>query len=159
MKLMRQQCYLWNVWLTWVGLPVLAVVMGVAIGWWAAIFVLVAGVFAQAIYVKIFPYISGLLGYGSVRDQAAKPAPPAKGVTKLTLYTASVCPFCPIVKQRLLDLQRDFRFDLTQIDITFQPGLIKKKGFKSVPILELDGRYLVGNATSAELAEFLSRGV
>jgi len=32
-----------------------------------------------------------------------------------------------------------------------------KKGFKSVPILEFDGRYLVGNATSAELAEFLSR--
>lgn len=157
MKLMRQQCYLWNVWLTWVGLPALAVVMGVAAGWWAAVIVLIGGVFAQLLYVKIFPTISGFLGYGSVKDQAAKQAPASKGVSRITLYTANVCPFCPIVKRRLLDMQRDFRFDLTEIDITFQPGLIRKKGFKSVPILELDGRYLVGNATSAELAEFLSR--
>jgi glutaredoxin len=157
MKVMKQQCFLWNVWLTWVGLPLLAVAMGVVSGWWAAVIVLIAGVLAQVIYVKVFPKISRLLGYGSVEDQPAKPAPPTKEVSRVTLYTASVCPFCPIVKQRLLDLQRDFRFDLTEIDITFQPGLITKKGFKSVPILELDGRYLVGNATSAELAEFLSR--
>jgi hypothetical protein len=36
----------------------LAIGMGVIQGWWAAVFILIVGVFAQVFYIKIFPRIS-----------------------------------------------------------------------------------------------------
>ncbi len=156
MKTMKQQCYLFNVWGTWLGIPALAIVMGVLVGWWAAIFVLIVGVFAQIFYIKIFPKMSRLLGYGSVEDVAAEPVAETEKVSKVTLYTANVCPFCPIVKRRLIELQSKMGFELADVDITFQPGVIREKGFKSVPVVEVEGRYWVGNATSAQLAAFLT---
>jgi glutaredoxin len=156
MKTMKQQCYLFNVWGTWLGIPALAIVMGVLVGWWATIFVLIVGVFAQIFFIKIFPQMSRLLGYGSVEDVAAEPVAQAEKVSKVTLYTANVCPFCPIVKRRLIELQSKMGFQLEDVDITFQPGVIREKGFKSVPVVEVEGRYWVGNATSAQLAAFLT---
>lgn len=154
---MRQECYLWSVWLTWLGLPILAIVMWVAEGWPAGIVVLVAGVLAQIIYIRQFPRLSPLLGYGSVKDVALGSAPEHRRLSRVTLYTANVCPFCPIVRRRLLELQHTLGFDLTEIDITFQPGLAKQKGLRSVPVIEIDGRYWVGNATSADIATFLTK--
>ena len=155
MKEMKQQCYLVNVWLTWLGLPLLAVAMGIYVGWWAVIFILAAGIFAQFLYLRIFPRVSRWLGYGSVEDQTAVPPPGAKTVTKITLYTANVCPFCPIVRQRLTDLQKKMNFVMEEVDVTFRPELVKAKGFRSVPVIEANGRYWVGNATTAQLVKFL----
>jgi len=129
MKPVKQQCYLWSVWLTWIGLPALAIGIGLVRGWWAAVVVLVVGALAQILYVKKFPRVSRWLGYGSVEDVPAGPAPQTKAVSEVTLYTANVCPFCPIVKRRLIRLQRDFGFELEVVDITFQPGLMRNKGF------------------------------
>jgi len=56
------------VWLTWLGLPALAIGMGAIQGWWAFVFILIVGVFGQVFYIKIFPRISKWLGYGSVED-------------------------------------------------------------------------------------------
>ncbi len=153
---MKQQCYLANVWLTWLGLPIIAIAMGVAVKWWAGLFVLVAGIFAQWMYIKVFPSMSRLLGYGSVKDEAASSKPHAPSVPKVTLYTANVCPFCPIVRQRLAELQREMKFALEEVDITFKPELIKAKGFRSVPVVEADGRYWIGNATTAQLVSFFA---
>jgi hypothetical protein len=72
------------------------------------------------------------------------------------LYTANVCPFCPIIKQRLVELQRTFGFELSEVDISFHPGLVKQKGIKSVPAVETDGRLWIGNATTAQLVSFLT---
>ena len=80
----------------------------------------------------------------------------AKGVSKVIVYTANVCPFCPIVKKRLAELQRELDFELEEMDVTFRQDIIKKKGLRSVPVIETDGRYLVGNATTAQLVEFLT---
>jgi glutaredoxin len=66
-----------------------------------------------------------------------------------------VCPFCPIIKRRLTDLRRQFPFELEEIDVTFRPEIIRAKGLRSVPVLEANHRLLVGNATSAQIAEFL----
>ncbi len=156
MKPMKQQCYLWNVWFAWLGLPALAIGMGVVRGWWAAVVVLLVGVFAQILYIRIFPRVSRWLGYGSVEDEAAVSVLHAEAASRVTLYTASVCPFCPIVKRRIIELQRNLRFELVEVDITFQPGLIREKGFRSVPVVEMDGRYWVGNATSAQLVAFFT---
>lgn len=157
MEPMKQQCYLLNVWSTWLGLPALAIVMGVVAGWWAGVVVLLVGVFGQIYYIKIFPRVSRWLGYGSVEDVAAESARQTQTVSRVTLYTASVCPFCPIVERRLIELQRNLTFELVEVDITFQPGLIKEKGIRSVPVIEMDGRYWVGNATSAQLLAFLTK--
>lgn len=154
---MKQECNLGMVWLTWLGLPALAIVMGVIQGWWAAVFILFVGVFAQVIYIKVFPRISRWLGYGSVDDVAIEPTQKIKTSSIVTLYTANVCPFCPIVKQRLNELQSNLGFKLNEVDITFKPNLIKEKGFRAVPVIEVDGEYWVENATSAQLFSFLTK--
>ena len=154
---MKQECNLGMIWLTWLGLPVLAIVMGILQGWWASAFILIVGVFAQIFYIKLFKRLSKLFGYGSVNDVAVESTQKLKTPSIVTLYTANVCPFCPIVKQRLIELQRDLEFKLKEIDITFKPSLIKEKGFRSVPVIELDGNYWVGNATSAQLLSFITK--
>ncbi len=156
MKQVKQECLLVNVWLTWLGVPALAVAMGLFQSWWGGVFVLFAGVLAQILYIKIFPSISKLLGYGSMENVEAIVPPQSKAVSKVILYTANVCPFCPIVKRRLVELQKELGFKLEEMDITFRQEIIKQKGLHSVPVVEADGRYWTGNATTAQLLEFLT---
>jgi len=153
---MKQQCNLVNVWSTWLGLPALAILMGIFSAWWAGVIVLVAGVFAQIYYIKIFPKVSRALGYGSVDDVPVESSKQTRTASKVILYTANVCPFCPIVRGRLKELQRTMGFEFSEVDITFQPGLIRDKGIRSVPVVEINGRYWTGNATTAQLVSFLS---
>lgn len=153
---MEQRCHLAAVWLTWLGLPLLAVVVALRIGVIAAVFVLAVGVAGQVLYIRWFPHISRWVGYGSVADTPAPPATVASPGPRVTLYTANVCPFCPILKRRLEDLQRHRPFQIEEVDVTFRPEIIRAKGLRSVPVLEANGRLLVGNATSAEIAAFLT---
>ena len=111
----------------------------------------------MAFIFSIFPRISKWLGYGSVEDVAIEPTPKIKVSSIVTLNTANVCPFCPIVKQRLIELQSNLDFKLNEVDITFKPNLIKEKGFRSVPVIEMDGEYWFGNATSVQLLSFLTK--
>jgi glutaredoxin len=153
---MEQRCYLAAVWLTWLGLPLLAIVVGVRVGWAAAGAVLLIGVVGQILYVRWFPHISRWMGYGSVADvPSGLPPMPEGQLQRVRLYTANVCPFCPILKRRLAELQRHGPFELEEIDVTFRPDVIRAKGLRSVPVVEANGRLLVGNATSAQLADFL----
>ena len=153
---MEQRCHLAAVWLTWLGLPLLAVVVGVRIGWAAAGAVLLTGILGQVLYVRWFPHVSRWLGYGAVSDVAAGPARESdRRLPRVKLYTASACPFCPIVKRRLAELQRQMSFDVDEVDVTFRPDVVRAKGLRSVPVVEAHGRLLVGNATSAQLADFL----
>jgi glutaredoxin len=152
---MDQRCHIAAVWLTWFGLPLLAVVVGLRVGVVAALVVLGVGIVAQVAYLRWFPYISRWMGYGSVADTPAESLSIAWQVPRVTLYTANVCPFCPIIKRRLAELQRQMRIDVEEVDVTFRPEIIRAKGLRSVPVLEANGRQLVGNATSAQIAEFL----
>ena len=152
----NQRCYLWAVWLTWLGLPALALVLGFLGGWSAAVVVLFVGVVAQVFYVRWFPHISRWVGYGSVSDVPADEASiPKEPIQQVTLYTANVCPFCPIVRRRLVDLRQSFGFALDEVDVTFRPQIVRAKGLSSVPVVEANGRFLVGNATSQQLLSFL----
>ena len=153
---MQQRCHLGMIWLTWLGVPLLAVLAGARVGVAAAVLVLAVGATAQWAYIKVFPAISRWMGYGSVADTPAAPAASAAPLPRATLYTASVCPFCPIVKRRLAALQRDSPFELEEVDVTFRPEVVRTKGLRSVPALEANGRFLVGNATSADILAFLS---
>jgi len=153
---MEQRCSLGAVWLTWVGLPVLALVVGLRVGLVGAFVVLLVGIMAQVLYVRWFPSISRWLGYGSVADTPANPTTMPAHLPRVTLYTANVCPFCPIVKRRLAELQRHSPFEIDEVDVTFRPEVIRAKGLRSVPVLEVNRQTLVGNATSAQIADFLS---
>jgi len=143
------------VWLTWLGLPLLAVVVALRVGMVAAAVVLLVGIAGQVLYIRWFPHMSRWMGYGSVADSAPAPAAMPVALPRVTLYTANVCPFCPIIKRRLADLQRQFPFELEEFDVTFRPEIIRAKGLRSVPVLEANSRQLVGNATSAQIADFL----
>lgn len=152
---MKQQCYLWAIWLTWLGVPVLVIVLGIKAGWLAGALVLLVTVVAQVAYIRWFPHLSTWLGYGSVADVSAESVPAPTEPPRVTLYTANVCPFCPLVRQRLEQLQGQMGFVLEELDVTFRPELVRAKGLRSVPVIEVDGRYWVGNATTAQLASFL----
>ena len=154
---MKQECKLFMVWFTWLGLPLLAFIIGFSRGWWAFALILFVGVFAQIFYVKHFPGLSKLLGYGSVDDVPVENNSSTKTSSDVTLYTANVCPFCPIVKKRLVELQKNIYFKLNEIDITFKPSVLKEKGFSSVPVIEISGEYWNGNATSSELFSFITK--
>jgi glutaredoxin len=142
------------VWLTWLGLPLVAVLVGFRAGPLVGLFVLAVGIVAQVLYVRGFPRISMLMGYGPVADTPPSGAPAAP-LPHVTVYTASVCPFCPILRKRLADLRREAPFELSEVDVTFRPDIIGAKGLRSVPVLEANGRFLIGNATSAQIVEFL----
>jgi glutaredoxin len=152
----EQRCNLWSVWLTWLGVPLLVLVVGLQRGWLIGAIVALAGVAAQVAYVRWFPQVSPLMGYGSMADVPAKLATADPAVDLVRLYTASVCPFCPIVRRRLAGLQGRFGFTVQEIDVTFRPDLVREKGIRSVPVIEAAGRLWTGNATSAQLADFLT---
>jgi len=153
---MKQECPLPFVWLAWLGLPLLALIIGLSQGWLAAIFVLLVGVSALMAYIHWFPRISKLFGYGSVDDVPAEHASLCANAPKITLYTANGCPFCPIIKRRLIELKQQMSFEMDEIDVTFQPQIAMQKGLRSVPVIETGGRFLVGNATSAQIVAFLT---
>src|SRR5574341_277479 len=155
MNAMKQQCYLANVWLAWVGVPVVAILTGLKTNWLGGFVVMAVGIVAQIAYVYWFPRLSRWVGYGSMADQPVKKTEATFASLTVTLYTASLCPFCPLVRQRLMDLKSDLGFQLQERDVTFRVDLILSKGFKAVPVIEANGRYRTGNATSAELLAFL----
>ena len=154
---MKQECNLSMVWLTWLGIPVLAILIGTIQGWWVSLFIIIVGVFAQITYIRVFPRISKFLGYGSVENETIKSTQKNEISSIVTLYTANVCPFCPIVRQRLNELKSNLEFNLNEVDITFKPNLIKEKGIRSVPVIEANGEYWIGNATSVQLLSFLTK--
>lgn len=52
-------------------------------------------------------------------------------------------------------LQQQYHFNIEEIDVTFRPEVIRAMGLRRVPVLGANGKTLVGNATSARIAEFL----
>lgn len=101
-----------------------------------------------------FPSISRFLGYGRMDDQIAQRTNTAH--VAVTFYSFFSCPFCPIVLRRLEALQQVMDFTLEKIDVTLKPQIVLSKGIRSVPVVEVGGKRLVGNLTTAQLAEFIS---
>jgi glutaredoxin len=106
------------------------------------------------LYVRYFPSLSRYLGYGSVADQPAKDIHPSN--TKVLLYTGLGCPFCPQVKRRLNELQSKMGFELDETDVTLKPDLLIAKGIRALPVVEVGDARWVGNATSEQLAMFIT---
>ena len=159
MKPLKQQCSLAVVWLTWLVVPAVAILVGVRRGWVVGGVMLLVGVPVQLAALRWLrpwmPRMSRWLGYGSLADVPAGETARLPGRLHVTLYVASVCPFCPIIRQRLAALRETLAFELEEVDVTFRPDVVRRKGLRSVPVVEAAGACLVGNATTAELAVFL----
>jgi glutaredoxin len=106
------------------------------------------------LYVRHFPSVSRFLGYGSVADQRAKDIRPSH--ISVTFYTGLGCPFCPLVKKRLHELQSQMGFELHEIDITLKPDVLIAKGIRALPVVEVADARWIGNATSDQLATFIA---
>jgi predicted DsbA family dithiol-disulfide isomerase len=94
------------------------------------------------------------MGYGSVADQQATNVQPSH--VKVIFYTGLGCPFCPLVKRRLHELQSRMGFELSEIDITLKPDVLIAKGIRALPVVEVAEARWVGNATSEQLATFIA---
>ena len=153
--LLKQQCPLFFVvlaWLMYFGGIVFFVLerQWLVLGSW-----IVVAPLAMWAYIRWFAVLSRFMGYGRLDDRrppTLSPAPQAR----VTLYTAVGCPFCPIVRRRVLALQSQLGFELTQVDVTARPDILTRKGIWAVPVVEVDGRTHVGHASSAELADLIA---
>lgn len=105
-------------------------------------------------YLRVFPRLSKWKGYGSVDDQRPAAIVPNARV-EVTAYSVLGCPFCPIVERRLEALQKEMDFSLTKIDLTLRPQLSASKMIRSVPVVEVGNRRLIGNATTQQLAQLI----
>ncbi len=152
--MMKQQCHISFVYGSW-----LLTACGV-------IFYLVHGNYMQAVswlifiplflwlYVRYFPSVSRYMGYGSVEDRPAEQV--ARAAVNVNLYTGLGCPFCPIVKRRLTELQSRMAFELHEVDVTFRPELLMSTGIRALPVVEIGKARWVGNGTSQQLAQFIT---
>ncbi len=153
-QLMPQQCPMPFLYMSWAlylaGLIYLPLrgQYGLALLWALAVPV---GVWA---YVRAFPRLSEYLGYGRVDDAPASPAAAARKAVKM--YGSLGCPFCPIVRSRLEALRAQMGFELEYVDVTARPAVLASKGIKSVPVVEVGDRRIVGNATSERLARLIA---
>ena len=151
--MMPQECRLAFVYLTgvlYVAGPIYFLVVGEPV---AAVFWLIGFPLAYRAYTRVFPSISQLLGYGRVDDVPAPRVSPSSRA--VTMYSSFGCPFCPIVEERLRALETEMGFDLEHVDVTLRPNLVREKKIRSVPVVEVDDRRLVGHATTRELAELI----
>jgi|ERR1041384_3741214 len=154
---MKQEYRLSSVWATWIAIPAVALVLGATTSWTAAVLLLLVGVLLDVGYIRNFRHLSTWLGYGPV-DDVRSPRRVAAGVSipHVTLYTAAGCPFSPIVRERLEQLRQELWFDVEERNVTFGSQQLRERGIRSVPVVEVGDRVLVGNATSDALAAFLT---
>jgi thiol-disulfide isomerase/thioredoxin len=147
---MKQQCHMAMIYFTWVfylgGLAYLLYrsMWPMAIAW------LVCIPLFEWLYIRQFRGLSQLLGYGRIVDQPATTVAASKA--EVTFYTALGCPFCPLMEQRLDELQKESGFTLHKIDVTLRPDLLMSKGIRSVPAIETGGKVLFGLITKKDLA-------
>ena len=147
---MKQQCHMAMIYFTWIfylgGLGWLAwhSMWSYAIAW------LICVPLFEWLYIRQFRGISRLLGYGPIVDEPA--VAPAPTQATVTFYSALGCPFCPLMEQRLAELQREMGFRLEKIDVTLRPDLLLSKGVRSVPAVETGGKVLFGLITKKDLA-------
>jgi len=152
----KQQCHLSMIWLSWlVFLGGLVAILAYQ-QWIVAVLWIVFVPLLQFQYIRRFPAISGLLGYGPITDHAAPKGDAAQTRQHVVLYTALGCPFCPLIEQRLEHLQATLDFTLEKIDVTVRPRLLAARHIRAVPAVEINGQIFTGLISSRDLAAALA---
>ena len=150
-----QQCTVSSLYASWIGYPLGLAFFAFTAHWVGGLIWLFSVPCARWGYVRLFPRFSAWKRYGTVDDKL--PDHVARAPVKVTFYSFLGCPFCPIVLARLEALQKEMGFYLERVDVTLQPQILANMGIRSVPVVEVGMRRLVGNATSAQLAQFIGQ--
>jgi glutaredoxin len=109
---------------------------------------------ARWLGLRLYPLTSKLSSHGSPKDKL--PSGVSKTHVEVIVYSHNGCPFCPILRRRLEALQKQMDFTLTEVDLTLKPQIAASKEIRSVPVVEVGGSRLVGNATTEQLAEMIA---
>jgi len=151
---MKQQCYMVSIYASWL-LIIAIFAFHISRGnYLEAVLLPFLVAYFLWLYVKYFPKLSKIMGYGSVNDQVAENV--QHSVATVHFYSGIGCPFCPIVKRRLNELQQRIGFTLVEQDVTLKPNILIAKGIRALPVIEIGNVRLVGNATSQQLAQFIA---
>jgi hypothetical protein len=150
----EQQCNVLGLALSWLGYLAGLIYFAYERSWVGGAIFLVLVPCLRWVLFHFFPSVSRFLGYGRVDDQVPERPNPSR--VAVTFYSFFSCPFCPIVLRRLEALRQTMDFTLEKIDVTFKPQMIVNKAIRSVPVVEVGSRRLVGNVTSAQLADFIA---
>jgi glutaredoxin len=154
---MKQQCHISMVYLALV-MYVAGVIVAASQGAWAAAAAwLIGAPLCQWLYIRYFPKFSTAMGYGRITDEPAEALQPHSAHVRL--YTALGCPFCPLMEQRLEELRGRLGFTLQKVDVTLRPDILAEKGIRSVPAIEIGGRFYTGMVSSKEVAEAVGAAV
>ena len=155
---MKQQCYLAVIYLNWAVFAAGLILLGLKGQWPLFVVWLVVLPIAGWAYIRVFPSISRFMGYGTVADKAPTAAAPTPASThgEVTIYTALGCPFCPIVKDRLIALSQAMGFRVKEVDVTLKPAVLVAKGIRALPVVECGTWRVEGNATSERLASVIA---
>ena len=60
-------------------------------------------------------------------------------MTNITIYSKKGCHLCEVAMQKLLKIQNEFPFSLTEIDIENDEDLFGKYKYL-IPVIEIDGK-------------------
>jgi len=158
----EQQCNVAGLALSWIGYAAGFAYFSYRGQWVAALLWMVGVPCLRWALFHFFPRISRFLGYGRIVDKFApnppRPANPGAAAVAVNFYSFFSCPFCPIVLARLQALQKQMGFTLKTFDVTFDPRTLLTKGIRSVPVVEVGDRRVVGNSTTEQLARLIALG-
>lgn len=65
-------------------------------------------------------------------------------MSKVRLFTTPVCPYCLVLKEFLKENKIEFEEIDVSKDLVAQEEMIKKSGSLSVPVMEVDGEFVIG---------------
>lgn len=154
----KQQCTLANLHSVLIALAILyaggLVFYGYKHNWLALFLWLIVLPCARWVGLRLYPLTAEWRGYGPVADKL--PSSVKKNHVEVTFYSHNGCPFCPILRRRLEGLQREMDFVLKEIDLTLKPQVATSEGIRSVPVVDVGGNRLVGNATTEQLAQLIA---
>ena len=60
-------------------------------------------------------------------------------MTNITVYSKKGCHLCEVAMQKLLEIQQEFPFSLTEIDIENNDELFEKYKYL-IPVIEINGK-------------------
>jgi len=156
-----QQCNVVGLALSWIGYATGLGYFTYRRQWVVALFWMVGVPCLRWALFHFFSHISRFLGYGPIVDKFAPISllvkPPTAPVA-VRFYSFFSCPFCPIVLARLRALQEQTGFTLKVFDVTLSPQTLLRKGIRSVPVVEVGDRRLVGNSTTQQLVDLIGLG-
>lgn len=152
-----QRCKVSSLYRIWLAYAAGLIIFAILRHWIVLLLWVCAVPLGKWLQVRHYRYFSAWFGYGKLEEDRQPPSPVrVPRPTPVTYYRALGCPFCPIVGERLRVLQKQMGFDLRVVDVTLHPHLLAKLGVRSVPVVDVNERRLVGNATSQQLAELIA---